>query len=45
MDEMQGTEILAYLLGKKRGGGDVVIEGGITCSDDGEGNITITEDE
>lgn len=37
--------IIAYRLGGGGGGGGtVIIENGITCTDDGEGNITITED-
>lgn len=30
--------------GKAEGAGTVVIESGITCVDDGNGNIVITED-
>lgn len=41
-------DIVAYLLGffkgKAIGVQEVVIEGGITCTDDGNGNVTITED-
>lgn len=42
-------DILSYILGfesgQSKGASTVVIEGGITCTDDGEANITITEDE
>lgn len=31
--------------GKEKATGTVVIENGITCTDDGNANITITEDE
>ncbi len=41
-------DIVAYLLGfikgKAIGAQAVVIEGGISCTDDGNGNVTITED-
>lgn len=36
--------ILGLIKGKAEGAGNVIIEGGITCTDDGNGNITITED-
>lgn len=40
--------IMGYKGGYKKGEADgasaVVIESGITCADDGNGNITITED-
>lgn len=38
-------DIISYILGleKGRGEGNVVIEGSVTCTDDGNGNITITE--
>lgn len=35
--------IMGYTSGKTAGKSDVVIESGITCTDDGNGNITITE--
>lgn len=35
---------ISYILGIESGTGKVAITGGITCADDGEGNITITED-
>ena len=42
-------DTVSYILGLKKGkgegGGQVIIEGDITCVDDGNGNITITEDE
>lgn len=41
-------DISSYIMGKEdgidEGQGTVVIESGITCTDDGNGNITITED-
>lgn len=37
-------DILSYEMGRVKGQGEVVIEGGVTCTDDGDGNITITED-
>ena len=49
-------DIVSYIIGEKGGygkgyeqgledgSGDIVIESGITCTDDGNGNITITED-
>lgn len=40
-------DIVSYLIGlvkgKKEGSKNVVIEGAINCTDDGYGNITITE--
>lgn len=33
-----------YNKGEVEGASMVVIEGGVTCTDDGNGNITITED-
>lgn len=40
-------DIVSYLIGlvkgKKEGSKNVVIEGAINCTDDGNGNITITE--
>lgn len=42
-------DAVSYIIGKTQGAsegaGVVVIESGITCADDGDGNITITEDE
>ena len=40
------TEDILAIARVKGGGGQniVVIDEGITCTDDGEGNITITED-
>lgn len=46
-------DIFSYLLGlfkglkkgRQQGKGVIEITGGITCTDDGEGNITITESE
>lgn len=41
------TEDVLAIARKKGGGGAgtvVIIDDGITCTDDGEGNITITED-
>lgn len=35
--------IMGYTSGKTAGKSDVVIESGFTCTDDGNGNITITE--
>lgn len=35
--------ILGHTKGKADGASDVVIEGSITCTDDGNGNITVTE--
>lgn len=41
-------DIVSYLMGlvkgKKEGSKEVVITGGITCTDDGDANITITEE-
>ena len=41
-------ELVSYAIGKQKGARDatgrVVITSGITCADDGNGNITITED-
>lgn len=36
--------IIGYQKGKKAGTENIVIEGGVTCTDDGNGNITITEE-
>lgn len=36
--------LLGFIRGKKAGKGMIVISGGITCADDGNGNITITEE-
>ena len=36
--------IMGFVKGKAKGASAVIIEGGITCTDDGSGNITITED-
>ena len=40
---------ISYVMGLEdgieEGTGTVVIENGITCTDDGDANITITEDE
>ena len=47
---MEGVVIMfdsvSFILGKKAGGGTVIIEGGedLTFTDDGEGNITIEEE-
>lgn len=36
-------DLLSYILGRKAGQGEVVIDGeNITFADDGEGNITVT---
>ena len=35
--------ILGFIKGKSEGSKNVVIEGAINCTDDGNGNITITE--
>lgn len=41
-------DILSYIIGYTSGeaanSGVVDIEGGVTCTDDGEGNVTITEE-
>lgn len=41
-------DAISYLMGHTKGVEDgtgvIVIEEGITCTDDGSGNITITED-
>ena len=37
--------LLGFLRGKAAGTRHVVIDSGITCTDDGSGNITITQDE
>ena len=36
--------LLGFGRGKEAGKSDVVIESGITCTDDGSGNITITQE-
>lgn len=36
--------ILGLTKGKAEGASNIVIEGGINCADDGNGNITITEE-
>ena len=35
--------VMGYTSGKSAGKSEVVIESGFTCTDDGNGNITITE--
>ncbi len=35
--------IMGHTDGEKSGAGEVIIESGITCTDDGEGNVTISE--
>ena len=37
-------DLFSFLLGVKKGNGTVDITNGVTCTDDGEGNITITEE-
>ena len=37
--------IIGHTAGQKKSTGTVVIESGITCADDGDGNITITVEE
>ena len=39
-------DLVSYILGIRKGKGQIVINGGdgLTFTDDGEGNITITED-
>ena len=41
--EMQSL-IIGMAIGEKNAVGQIAISGTITCTDDGEGNITITED-
>lgn len=37
-------DLVSYLMGKKNGTGDVVIEGGVTCTDpNNDGNVVIEE--
>lgn len=36
--------IIGYTSGQTEGAGEVTIDGNLTCTDDGEGNITITEE-
>lgn len=36
-------DIISYILGMEEGKHKVVITGEVTCTDDGNGNITITE--
>lgn len=38
-------DITSYVLGHEAGQGNVIITGAIDCTDDGDGNITITEEE
>lgn len=37
-------DILTYALAKKNasGGGTVIVDGNLTCSDDGDGNVVMT---
>ena len=35
--------MIGYKSGKTAGTGQIIIESGITCTDDGEANITIAE--
>lgn len=37
-------DILSYIMGLIKGKSNVVITGAVTCTDDGNGNITITEE-
>lgn len=39
-------DLTSYILGISKGGGDktVIIEGDINCTDDGNGNVTIEEE-
>lgn len=42
----EGIDVISYALGKKNGKSAVELDGSdYTFTDDGEGNITITEDE
>ena len=45
---MSFFDVVSYIMGFKKGvvegTGDVVIENGIVCTDDGNCNITITEE-
>lgn len=36
--------IIGYTSGQAEGASEVTIDGNLTCTDDGEGNITITEE-
>jgi len=38
-------DAVSYILGQAAGKGRVVIDGAIVCTDDGEGNVTITQGE
>lgn len=37
-------DILSYIMGLVNGSSEVVITGGVNCTDDGDGNITVTEE-
>lgn len=41
--DVRGFDLASYIMGQEDGKKAVVIEGDITCTDDGEGNITIEE--
>lgn len=47
MEGLGMIDIVSYILGlvkgKAEGASNVIIEGEVTCADDGNGNITITE--
>ncbi len=38
-------DAVSYILGQAAGKDKVVIDGAIVCTDDGEGNVTITQGE
>lgn len=37
-------DIASYILGTEDGRKNVVIEGSVTCTDDGQGNVVINEE-
>ena len=42
---MNEFDVVAYVMGKKDGKGNVVIDGSISCADpNNDGNVVITED-
>ena len=44
MGGVELMDIISYILGHENGERNVVITGAINCVDDGDGNITITEE-
>lgn len=37
-------DVISYVMGVASGKKSIEITGGITCTDDGQGNVTITEE-